>query len=198
MRANCEELQKNHARLRDIAVKWQIKFSIHKCELLHKGKSDQRRGSLLQRQDRWFHENVSSVLDVQKANQMLALTTKEQRTKQKPSQSHCLSLWFTCTLGIVCTSDLLSSKICIRTGKGSEKATRMIKGMKWLQCKEWLKVGCVSTQKENFEVAMEEICKTVIWIRNTCFKGLFQCQNNWCYSDLCSKQRKRGNALHSG
>jgi len=67
---------------------------------------------------------------------MLALTEKgtEKRTEQSPSQSHCL--WFTCTLDIISTSDLLSKNICIRNGKGSEKVARMIKGMEWLQCKE--------------------------------------------------------------
>lgn len=43
---------------------------------------------------------------------------------------------------------------------------------------------------------MEEICKIVFWIGNACFKGLFQCQNNGFYSDLCSKQIRRGNLSH--
>lgn len=47
MRAVCGELQKVHTRLRYLAVKWQMKFRIHKCELRHGGKSDQREGSLL-------------------------------------------------------------------------------------------------------------------------------------------------------
>lgn len=42
MRAGCGELQKDHTRLRNLAVKWQMKFSIHKCEL--KGRAIEGKG----------------------------------------------------------------------------------------------------------------------------------------------------------
>lgn len=47
MRGDSGKLQKDHARLRDLAIKWQMKFIIHKCGLMHKQKSNQREGSLL-------------------------------------------------------------------------------------------------------------------------------------------------------
>lgn len=70
------------------------------------------------------------MIDVQKANKVLALTKKGTENRTKLSQVHCVNLGLTCKLGI------LGIEICSRTGRGSEMAAGIIKGLKLLQSKK--------------------------------------------------------------
>ncbi|CAM4639967.1 unnamed protein product [Lepidochelys kempii] len=149
---DCKELQKDLSKLDDWATKWQMKFNVDKCKVMHIGKHNPNytytmMGSKLavttQERDLGVIVNCSlkpstqCAAAVKKANGMLGIIKKgiDNRTENiifplyksmvRPHLEYCVQMW-----SPHLKKDLLELE------KVQKRATKIIRGMEWFPYEE--------------------------------------------------------------
>ncbi|CAM4653692.1 unnamed protein product [Lepidochelys kempii] len=172
-KADCEELQKDLTKLSDWATKWQMKFNVDKCKVMHIGKNNPNQtyntmGSNLAttNQERDLGVIVDSSLNtsmqcavVKKANRMLGIIKKGIENKMEnillplyksmvcPHLEYCIQMW----------SPHLKKDI-VALEKVQRRATKMISGLERVPYEERLKrLGLFSLEKRRLRGDMMEI-----------------------------------------
>uniref|UniRef100_A0A8C3P8K5 Gypsy retrotransposon integrase-like protein 1 n=1 Tax=Chrysemys picta bellii TaxID=8478 RepID=A0A8C3P8K5_CHRPI len=124
-KADCEELQKDLTKLSDWATKWQMKFNVDKCKVMHIGKNNPNythnmMGANLAttNQERDLGVIVDSSLKtftqcavaVRKANRMLGIIKKGIEIRQRISYCPYINPWYAHILNTAYRCGLLISK----------------------------------------------------------------------------------------
>uniref|UniRef100_A0A452HI16 Reverse transcriptase domain-containing protein n=1 Tax=Gopherus agassizii TaxID=38772 RepID=A0A452HI16_9SAUR len=163
-KADCEELQKDLTKLSDWATKWQMKFNVDKCKVMHIGKNNPNytynmMGANLATtsQEKDLGVIVDSSLKmstqcaeaVKKANRMLGIIKKGIENKTEnillplyksmvcPHLEYCVQMW----------SPHLKKDI-LALEKVQKRATKMIRGLERVPYEERLKrLGLFSLEK---------------------------------------------------
>ncbi|CAM5109632.1 unnamed protein product [Eretmochelys imbricata] len=193
-KADCEELQKDLTKLSDWATKWQMKFNVDKCKVMHIGKNNPNytynmMGANLPmtNQERDLGVIVDSSLKtstqcaaaVKKANMMLGIIKKVIENKMenillplyksmvRPHPEYCIQMW----------SHLKKDILALE--KVQRRATKMIRGLEWVPYEERLKrLGLFSLEKRRLMGDMIEVYKIMSGVEKVNKEKLFTCSHN--------------------
>ncbi|CAM5165838.1 unnamed protein product [Natator depressus] len=193
--ADCEELQKDLSKLGDWATKWQMKFNVDKCKVMHIGKNNpnytyKMMGSKLavttqERDlgvivDSSLKTSTQSAAAVKKANGMLEIIKKgiENRTENimlplyksmvRPHLEYSVQIW----------SPHLKKDI-LELEKVQKRATKMIRGMERLPYEERLiRLGLFSLEKRWLRGDMIVVYKIMTGVEKVDKKELFTTSHN--------------------
>uniref|UniRef100_A0A8C8SCV0 Reverse transcriptase domain-containing protein n=1 Tax=Pelusios castaneus TaxID=367368 RepID=A0A8C8SCV0_9SAUR len=190
-KADCEELQKDLTKLSDWASKWQMKFNVDKCKVMHIGKNNPNytynmMGANLattsQEKDLGVIVDSSLKMSVQcaeavkKANRMLGIIKKgiENKTANvllplyksmvRPHLEYCVQMW----------SPHLKKDI-LALEKVQKRATKMIRGLESASYEERLKrLGLFSLEKRRLRGDMIEVYKIMTDVEKVDKEKLFK------------------------
>ncbi|CAM5143004.1 unnamed protein product [Natator depressus] len=189
-KADCEELQKDLTKLSDWATKWQMKFNVDECKVMHTGKNDPHytynmMGANLAttNQERELGVIVDSSLKmstqctaaVKKVNRMLGIIEKGiENTMEnillplyksivRPHLEYCVQMW----------SPHLKKDI-LALEKVQRRATKMIRGLERVPYEERLKrLGLFSLEKRRLRGDMIEGYKIMSGVEKVNKEKLF-------------------------
>ncbi|CAM5124383.1 unnamed protein product, partial [Natator depressus] len=194
-KADCEELQKDLTKLGHWATKWQMKFNVDKCKVMHIGKNNpnytynmMRANLATPNQEKDLGVIVDSSLKtstqcaaaVKKANRMVGIIKKgiENKTENillpfyksmvHPHLEYCVQMW----------SHHLKKDI-LALEKFQKRATKMIRGLEWVSYEERLKrLRLFSLEKRSLRGDMIEIYKIMSGVEKVNKEKLFTCSHN--------------------
>ncbi|CAM4577882.1 unnamed protein product [Lepidochelys olivacea] len=193
--ADCEELQKDLSKLSDWATKWQMKFNVDKCKVMHIGKHNpnytyKMMGSKLAvtTQKRDLGITVDSSLktstqcaaEVKKVNRMLGIIKKGLYSRTEnimlplyksmvhPHLEYCVQMWLPHL-----------KKDILELEKVPKRAKKIIRGMERLLYEERLiRLGLFSLEKRQLRGDMIEVYKSMTGVEKVDKEVLFITSHN--------------------
>ncbi|CAM5138679.1 unnamed protein product [Natator depressus] len=194
-KADCEELQKDLAKVSVWATKWQMKLNVDKCKVTHIGKNNpnytynmMEANLATTNQEKDLGVIVDSSLKtstqcaatVKKGNGMLGIIKKgiENKTGNillplyksmvRPHLEYCIQMW----------SPHLNKDI-LALEKVQRKATKMIRGLEWVPYEERLKrPGLFSLEKRRLRGDMIVVYQIMSSVEKVNKEKLFTCSHN--------------------
>ena len=200
---DCGKLQEDLDKLEDWASKWQMKFNVDKCKVMHLGKNNPNYGYTMQGStlgtttqekdlgvivDNMLKPSAQCAAAAKRANRMLGMIRKgmENKTKDiimplyrsmvRPHLEYCVQFW----------SPYLKKDIALLE-KVQRRATKMVKGMEGYSYEERLKrLGLFNLEKRRLRGDMIEVYKLMNGVERVNVDRLFT---------LSEYRKTRGHAM---